>query len=309
VAFLTTVQEGGNFEVSLADGGTLPLQSAPAIPGTGTVTSVTGTPPIVITGSPTSTPNVTITAATDGAAGSMSAADKTKLDATPAFPTVDLTAAGLVMQVSGLTPSEPLVVNFPLPSTTESYLSLHRVSGGADINLGPFGASPSLSALWCGVVPGASNYTFLFGGTTAGIVNSNVPTIGGTALHQWLTDGANGVFAIGISPSGQGCNLTSNNSGFAGGVGVVKVTDRTTAPTSNPAGGGILYSEAGAGKWHGSSGTVTTFGPAEPHCPVCGSDFVTEHESPVYGYLSVCLKCMADELGERPWIRRAKVKS
>src|SRR5579864_3331547 len=49
--------------------------TSPAL-GTGTVTSVTGTPPIVITGTPTVTPNVTITAATDGAAGSMSAADK-----------------------------------------------------------------------------------------------------------------------------------------------------------------------------------------------------------------------------------------
>jgi hypothetical protein len=47
--------------------------------GGGTVTSVTGSAPIVITGSAAS-PNVTITAATDSAAGSMSAADKTKLD-------------------------------------------------------------------------------------------------------------------------------------------------------------------------------------------------------------------------------------
>ena len=51
--------------------------------GGGTVTSVIGSTPIVITGSAAS-PNVTITAATDGAAGSMSAADKTKLDGIPA---------------------------------------------------------------------------------------------------------------------------------------------------------------------------------------------------------------------------------
>jgi hypothetical protein len=47
----------------------------------GTVTDVTGTAPIVITSTPTTTPNVTISPATDSAAGSMSAADKTKLDA------------------------------------------------------------------------------------------------------------------------------------------------------------------------------------------------------------------------------------
>ena len=32
----------------------------------------------------------------------------------------------------------------------------------------------------------------------------------------------------------------------------------TTAPSTNPTGGGFLYSEAGALKWRGSSGTVTT---------------------------------------------------
>ncbi len=49
--------------------------------GTGTVTNVAGTAPIVITGTPTATPTVTITAATGAASGSMSAADKAKLDA------------------------------------------------------------------------------------------------------------------------------------------------------------------------------------------------------------------------------------
>jgi hypothetical protein len=48
--------------------------------GTGTVTSVTGTAPVVITGTPTTVPNVTIAAATTSAAGSLSAADKTILN-------------------------------------------------------------------------------------------------------------------------------------------------------------------------------------------------------------------------------------
>ena len=33
-----------------------------------------------------------------------------------------------------------------------------------------------------------------------------------------------------------------------------------TVPSTSPAGGGQLYSEAGALKWRGSSGTVTTLG-------------------------------------------------
>ncbi len=51
------------------------------------------------------------------------------------------------------------------------------------------------------------------------------------------------------------------------------VGDTTTAPTGNPASGGFLYSNAGAGTWRGSGGTVTAFGPAGPHCGECGYDF------------------------------------
>jgi hypothetical protein len=46
----------------------------------GTVTEVTGTAPIVVTGDATLTPNITVTAASSSAAGTMSAADKAKLD-------------------------------------------------------------------------------------------------------------------------------------------------------------------------------------------------------------------------------------
>ncbi len=96
------------------------------------------------------------------------------------------------------------------------------------------------------------------------------------------------------------------HSGFGGGIGVLAVADAATVPSSNPSGGGILYSEAGAGKWRAASGTITTFGPSDPHCPECGADFTHEWESEKYGYLAICVKCLADELGDRPWIRRRK---
>jgi hypothetical protein len=57
------------------------------------VTSVSGTAPIVSSGG--ATPAISITAATSGAAGSMSAADKTKLDAISGTNTGDQTLAGL----------------------------------------------------------------------------------------------------------------------------------------------------------------------------------------------------------------------
>lgn len=110
--------------------------------------------------------------------------------------------------------------------------------------------------------------------------------------------------------TGQATNLTLGSVGFAmitgGGFGVLGIGNAFTIPGSNPAGGFVIYSDAGAGKARGSSGTVTTFAPAEPHCPVCGTDFMTEHENRSYGYLSICLRCLSDELGARPWIRRVR---
>ena len=36
------------------------------------------------------------------------------------------------------------------------------------------------------------------------------------------------------------------------------IANAGTVPTTNPSGGGVLYSEGGALKWRGSSGTITT---------------------------------------------------
>lgn len=59
---------------------------------------------------------------------------------------------------------------------------------------------------------------------------------------------------------------------FGDGVGVIGIDNATTVPTTNPTGGAIWYAEGGASKARGSSGTVTTFAAAEPHCPRCGTD-------------------------------------
>jgi hypothetical protein len=49
---------------------------------------------------------------------------------------------------------------------------------------------------------------------------------------------------------------------LGGGVGQIAIANATTVPTSNPTGGGLLYVEAGALKYRGSSGTITTLGAA-----------------------------------------------
>jgi hypothetical protein len=65
-------------ELAYVKGVTSAIQTQLNSKGSGTVTNVTGTAPIVSSGG--TAPAISITAATTGAAGSMSAADKTKLD-------------------------------------------------------------------------------------------------------------------------------------------------------------------------------------------------------------------------------------
>jgi hypothetical protein len=50
--------------------------------------------------------------------------------------------------------------------------------------------------------------------------------------------------------------------GLGGGSGVMSIANAGTPPGTNPSGGGILYCDAGALKYRGSGGTVTTLGAA-----------------------------------------------
>ncbi len=124
-------------------------------------------------------------------------------------------------------------------------------------------------------------------------------------FHITYRDGA-GSFStkLAITPAGNVGINTMNQ--FGSGAKVIGISNATTLPTTNPTGGGVLYAEAGALKWRGSSGTISTLGPADPHCPVCGSDYMLEWDSERYGYLAVCVRCLSEELGNRPWILKGK---
>lgn len=57
-------------------------------------------------------------------------------------------------------------------------------------------------------------------------------------------------------------NLRLHSTSLGSGVGVIAIGNATTAPTTAPTGGGVLYAEGGALKWIGPSGTPVTIAAA-----------------------------------------------
>jgi len=101
---------------------------------------------------------------------------------------------------------------------------------------------------------------------SAGTVLVNISSAGAMLVQQ-LTLAAGGIIgsggqtSMGVSTS-RNVFLNSAVGSYGGGQGVTFMGNVTTAPTSNPTDGGILYVEGGALKYRGSSGTVTILGPA-----------------------------------------------
>ena len=97
---------------------------------------------------------------------------------------------------------------------------------------------------------------------------SRVLTYGNLELSPGNLGGGGTYVEINSGTAGTLRDLIMRNIGLngaisaGGGVGIAFLANATTVPTTNPTGGGILYCEAGALKFRGSSGTVTTLGAA-----------------------------------------------
>jgi hypothetical protein len=152
------------------------------------------------------------------------------------------------------------------------------------------------------LAPDATNYA-LANFSTSTFVNAKAT----------IVLGVNGSAASGVI-NASGWTIGSGTAINGGGTGVIGIANASVAPTTNPTSSGVLYASGGAGKWRGSSGTVTTFAAADldgfmatsgkGHCPCCGTDFAHEWANEKYGSLTVCMKCLTDELGDREWIVR-----
>jgi hypothetical protein len=88
-------------------------------------------------------------------------------------------------------------------------------------------------------------------------------TASGKVATSALLDGTTGDQMITFT-AGAGKQITFGGAALTGlnGDRVLGLPNSPTVPTTNPAGGGILYAEGGALKWRGSSGTVTTIAAA-----------------------------------------------
>jgi hypothetical protein len=155
----------------------------------------------------------------------------------------------------------PLVQGGSTVKVTVANLTAGRVVSASQMGVGTASPGSTLE------VNGTSN----LGGTAAaariglGVFSAGVASIttsGANDLHVGTTDAA-AAFRVYTNNSerfqitGAG-NYSIGNAQFGGGVRVIGIINATTVPASNPTGGGILYVEAGALKYRGSSGTVTT---------------------------------------------------
>lgn len=132
--------------------------------------------------------------------------------------------------------------------------------------------------------------------------------LGGAGTHDTAGNGGHVLISGGVNDgTGLEGNVAFNAlpASWNSGEEIIFIGDRAAAPTGDPASGGYMYSESGAGKWRGSSGTITTFGPAHPHCPDCGRDCAVEFVNEAQGWdIAVCMWCITDALDNKGVIRK-----
>lgn len=100
-----------------------------------------------------------------------------------------------------------------------------------------------------------------------------------------------------VDTTGVAMGVGNLSPSWGGSSGAIFIGQAFTNPSSNPTGGYLLYCHASTGALtgRGPSGTVTTIGAADPHCPDCGRDFALEWSNEKYGHLAICLWCATEQ--------------
>jgi hypothetical protein len=91
---------------------------------------------------------------------------------------------------------------------------------------------------------------------SAGTVQARVTASGSVGMSALQAADGNTVMVF--AGGGRNFGILGVSPTYGGGASVLHIGNAATVPTSNPTSGGIMFVEAGALKWRGSSGTVTT---------------------------------------------------
>ena len=164
-----------------------------------------------------------------------------------------------------------------------------RVQNGGNIGLGDNAVAQGVF-----VGTGAATVALTAGSTSAGATTLIQGGTGASAINVQPAAGGNTVLTLGAASNLSIGTAAGSYQSMSKGV---FIGNAAANPSGNPTAGGFLYATGGAGTWRGSGGTVTTFGPAEPHCETCGADFGTQWEHAETGEkTAVCMPCLIDAL-------------
>jgi hypothetical protein len=174
--------------------------------GTAPVTSVTGTAPIVSSGG--ATPAISISAATTSAAGSMSSADKTKLDGIATNATANtgtVTSVGGTGTVSGITLTGTVTTsgNLTLGGTLSVTPSNFASQTANTVLAAPNGASgvPTFRAIVAADIPTLNQNTT---GTSSGVIRTVAGTTSAELVRGNMGDNDQARILVGATASNAG---------------------------------------------------------------------------------------------------------
>lgn len=175
------------------------------------------------------------------------------ISAQPPFPTA----------VTNLAPANVRLKTFaPIGAGAEGGIVGSR-SGTSYLFVAPrTGNATVASRIWLGPnanAQSASNYMI-----ECQASDTYINTVGNVHLQV----GASDIVIASASLTTIGANGNAHSATFfggaslGGGVGVMGIKNASTVPNTNPTSGGVVYETAGALTHRGSSGTITTLGPA-----------------------------------------------
>jgi hypothetical protein len=195
---------------------------------------------------------------TAGVGGATTAASGNGTTATLTMTSATNLAVGDIIVVAGVTPTgynTTGAVVTAVSNTSPFTVSYANTTTGSQTVAGTVStpAQASITARSAGTIP------LVVRGAASQATNlQEWQNSAGTVVARFSSGGLLSANAGLATASSTNTLINGTATGVGGGVGILAIGNVVTVPTSNPTGGGVLYVEAGALKYRGSSGTITT---------------------------------------------------